>query len=436
MVAQPPDWNRPLSYRVGSPQFLAGIEVFHDFDWVETFGHDRRQFPRGQSLAQLVHNDCPAGRYPTLLLTEQDVAPSIVETEERYTVIVPLDDYLGHSIADPASTYYARMCSTPMTRLATLAEVAFSPEQLHAFLAENLSYEVLTNWANEHPAHLSILHKVSDAALDWQQATSREDAVAVLRGLVALDEQVIDAVLEYLGRFEGDAGVHHLLHRLTESAAGRASATSVLSDRLVDRIADTRRQLAAYGSLIESPDVTETDVQRFLEESPWIVGLPYVSARPRVEIPRGEIDFVLDRFDGFFDIVELKGPRDRVIVEPTEPHASRPASASAYALGPSLGGALAQAHHYRAILKQSRELSAQYGLGDTREPRILIVIGRSRDLSATAQEILRQLNLTLHRVEVLPYDILGRRTEGLLENIESLAGARSASRAGASSRPA
>ena len=86
MVAQPPDWNRPLRYRVGSPQFLAGIEIFHDFDWVETFGHDRRQFPRGQSLAQLVHNDCPDDRYPTLLLTEQDVTPAIVETEERYTV--------------------------------------------------------------------------------------------------------------------------------------------------------------------------------------------------------------------------------------------------------------------------------------------------------------------------------------------------------------
>ena len=162
-------------------------------------------------------------------------------------------------------------------------------------------------------------------------------------------------------------------------------------------------------------------LQKFLEINPWIVGLPYVGARARVEIPRGEIDFVLDRYDGFFDIVELKGPEDLIVVERNEASADRPPSASAYTLGPALAKALAQAHHYRAILEQSAELlHQQYGLTDSRQPRILILLGKSTDLSESGREILRQLNLTLHRVEVIPYDLLGHRTAGLLDNIEKL----------------
>lgn len=130
----------------------------------------------------------------------------------------------------------------------------------------------------------------------------------------------------------------------------------------------------------------------------------------------------MNRYDGFFDIVELKGPRDEIIIERSEAGAERPPSGSAYSLGPTLANALAQAHHYRSILEQSRELQYQYGLADSRQPRILILLGRSTDLSESGREILRHLNLTLHRVEVIPYDLLGRRTMGLLANIETLLG--------------
>lgn len=422
MVAKPPPWDRDLEFRLGSERRLAGIDVFTDFDWLETFGHDRRQFPGGQSLAELIKRDCPGGKCATLLLTDEDGAvPGILETDERYTAVVPIHDYLNDSGADTASTYYAHLSATPLTRLATLAEVDFSREQLDDFLVKNLTLEVLTSWATQNPEHMDVLREVSGASEPALRAASPEDVIAVLRGLSVLDQDVVDAVINYLGRFPGDAGVRGLLQRLTESEDGRASAANVLAERLVDRISDTRRRLDEYGELISSPGVSEGDVQEFLEASPWIVGLPYVAARPRVQIPRGEIDFVLDRFDGFFDIVELKGPGDRVIAEPRDSEVERPPSASSYSLGKGLANALAQAHHYRSILEGSRDLVRQYGLGDPREPRILILLGRSTDLSETAEEILRQLNLTLHRVEVIPYDVLGERTEGLLANIEELA---------------
>lgn len=207
---------------------------------------------------------------------------------------------------------------------------------------------------------------------------------------------------------------------ITDVPDGRIAATAALADRLAERISDTRNRLAEYEELIQAPTTTETEVQWFLERNPWIVGLPYVRARGRVEIPRGVLDFILERFDGFFDVVELKGPHEEIVTERSSPKDTRPAPASNYSLSPALAQALAQAHHYRSILESTGGLAAQFGLPDTREPRILIVLGSGDAMSATAKEVLRQLNLSLHRVEIIPYDVLAHRTAILLRNIEQL----------------
>jgi hypothetical protein len=367
-------------------------------------------------LAVLVQRDCPQGKRPTLLLTERDdIAASILETSDRYIVIVPIHNYLRNAGADAASSYYARLCGTRLTQLASLEDINFSSAELKTFLDEHLTREALANWAAESRERMDVLVDVSE-----RLEPIPEKVVGLIRRLSRADARILDEVVDYLNRFDDDAGVRSLFSRLTESEGGRVVAAHVLAERLSERISDTRGQLRAYQEMIASSAAKETDVQQFLELNPWIVGLPYVGARARIEIPRGEIDFVLDRYDGFFDIVELKGPDDSIVVERGGTGAERPPSASAYALCPALAMALAQAHHYRSILDQSRELHKQYGLADSRQPRILILLGRSTDLSDPSREILRQLNLTLHRVEVIPYDLLGRRTEGLLNNIEAL----------------
>jgi hypothetical protein len=380
------------------------------------FKHDRAVFPRGQSLAQLVARDCPDGKTPALLLTERsDVQPSIQEAEDRYTVIVPIRDYLGNTDADAASTYYARLSRTPLTKLPSLVDMTFSVAELHTFLDAHLTTEVIAHWIAENPERMKSLYDL--IGIPSITPLSAADAI---RSLDIEDAAVFAEFARYLGRLSDSAEIHSLLAQITGSEFGRTVTANVLGGRLPERIADTRRQLVKYQELISCPEATETDVQQFLEQNPWIVGLPYVSARARVEIPRGELDFVLDRFDGFFDVIELKGPQDTIIVEHSNTDATRPPSASAYALGPALAKALAQAHHYRALLDQARDLSDQYGLVDTRQPRILIVLGCSTSLTATSREVLRQLNLSLHRVEVIPYDLLGTRTTGLLNNLESL----------------
>ncbi len=411
----PIDWDPPLQQRRGSQRRLGGLDVFFDFDWKEVFRHNRSVFPNGQSLAELVARECPAGKTPTLLLTTKaDVEASIRDTPDRHIVIVPIGDYLTGAGADAASTYYARLSGARLTQLSALAELDFTPSELGEFLNHQLDAVSLERWAHASPANMAILREIIQSL-----GAAPNSILQLVQTITSLRKDEIEAITVRIQEVVGIDGLRQMLEAITGSMAGRVATAGVLGACLEERIADARRQLADYQELIGRSNVTETDVQRFLEEHPWIVGLAYVRARPRVEIPRGALDFVLDRYDGFLDFLELKGPDERIIVESREAD-GRPLPASAYSLGPALSKALAQSHLYRANLDDTRGLASQYGLNDTRQARIMIVLGRSTDLSPNAREILRQLNLSLHRVEVVPYDLLGARTEGWLQSIEQL----------------
>jgi len=57
-------------------------------------------------------------------------------------------------------------------------------------------------------------------------------------------------------------------------------------------------------------------------------------------------------------------------------------------------------------------------LPQTREPRITILIGRRSELSNHQQRFLRELNRSLHHVEIMPLDVLARRARVTLDNVE------------------
>ena len=215
----PIEWERPLSQRRGASRRLGGIQVYYDFDWPSVFRHDRAVFPRGQSLSDLVRRDCPEGKQPTLLLTaREDVTARIDETADHYIVIVPIHDYLRNAGADAASTYYARLSGAPLTQLPSLADVSFSPAELEGFLSRYLTQDTLANWAVGSSKRMEVLRRI----LDERTGDSPAHVVNTIRGLTVADARVLDAVIDYLGRFEGEAGVRSLLDRLTQTEDGRS----------------------------------------------------------------------------------------------------------------------------------------------------------------------------------------------------------------------
>lgn len=205
---------------------------------------------------------------------------------------------------------------------------------------------------------------------------------------------------------------------ITDSASGRRATSSALSQRLPDRILDARDASDRFAAILNDPTSKETDCQRFIANHPWIIGLDYATVTEKQAIGRGELDFVLERYDGYHDLMELKGPDTPIIsVSGSSRAGGGLPPPSHYSLSPKLANALAQAHAYREILYSSEQLhQKEWGL-NVRELKIFIVIGRRDRLDSRGKDILDQLNRSLHRVEIIPYDVLEKRARFFLDNI-------------------
>lgn len=135
------------------------------------------------------------------------------------------------------------------------------------------------------------------------------------------------------------------------------------------------------------------------------------------------MDFLLERFDGYNDVVELKGPNEAILRSREQiPRAGVP-TPHQYRLGKELAHALPQALAYRDRMSRHPGAAEEFhGIRNAREPRLLIVLGRLSDLAHHERLVLLELNRSLHRAEVMPYDVIAQRAEATLSNISSYLG--------------
>jgi hypothetical protein len=407
------NWQPRLRSRPGGQTRLGGIKLYYDFNWQEVFPNGRAQFRGGQSLARLVAQDCPDGLAPALLLTTRDdVEEDAFTTDSEYVVIVDVRRYLAQPKADTAATYYARSLGSGLTSLKHLYEVASNPDVISAVVDRELA-----DWVVGNEDRIAQLRRIAGTADASAPGMDLADVVAALRGMSSLDPEVVEA-LEGLFAADVDRDIAvRFLRAVTAARTGRYVASEVLGQRIGDRLEDARVVAANYSELLANPGSTETDLQRFIEQNPWLLGLEYVGVRPRRALPRGQLDFILERYDGFHDLLELKTPQDQIILAPDAVD-DVPPPAHNFALSPTLAQALAQVQVYRDVLSTDEATVAKrYGLKNTRDPRVYIVIGQSGSLPPHRAVVLRDLNLTLHRMEILPYDVLAQRAETMLDNV-------------------
>jgi len=411
-------WERPLRYRRGARQRLRAIDVFYDFEWSQHFPDRRVQFVNGQCLADQVIADCPDGKRPGLLLTDRDtVEEGARETDRSYVMVVNLPRYLANAEGNAAAAYLAHRLGRGITRAKSFSDATQADaEELARSLGDRLDADVLAHWAGDNEERLELLRTIgtSDVTEEDEQGSSDvARAIAALEALEELDPQVTEAIAT-LVMIETDLERRaELLWALTADSEGRLTAGETLHDRASERLEDARAAAGEFDRLLKSG---ETALQRFLEDHPWLLGLDYAQIRPRQPIPRGAVDFLLERFDGFHDLLELKSPTDAIFE--TLGTSTPIRSPSSYRLSRPLALALAQVHAYRDSLSYEDATEDLYGLPHTREPRITILIGRVSELSKHEERLLRELNRSLHRVEIVPFDVLGRRARAVLDNVE------------------
>lgn len=410
------DWDPPLSHRTGGATFLDGIDVYYDFDWVATLGHDRSQFRNGQCLARLARDNCPDGKTAALLLTARDDIPERpITTNSHFYLVVNLPRYLAQSVGNAALTYRARRLETEIVRVAELQELASRPEVIEAVLTA----ERVAEWVAAEPERRDQIREALGAD---EPAGPAADIPALVAALGALEElelepDAVAAVARLFGPGVDRERRLELVRAVTEDPTGRYLTGEVLAERTPQRVADARNAMAAYQDLLDNPDTNETRMQRFIEDNLWLLGLDYAEMRPGQPLLLGAMDFLLERFDGFHDLLELKSPQDSIINVKNVGGEALP-SPSDYALSPRLAQALGQVHVYRDRLTRHAEaIEDLVGLPHTRDPRLIIVIGRADPLPDHSKRVLSELNKSLHRVEVVPYDFLAKRAHAVLDNV-------------------
>jgi hypothetical protein len=206
---------------------------------------------------------------------------------------------------------------------------------------------------------------------------------------------------------------------VTQDPTGRYVTGEVLVERTPQRVQDARNAMAEYQTLLDDETSNETTMQKFIEKNLWLLGLDYAVMRARKPGVSGAMDFILQRYDGFHDLLELKSPHDELIKAPDVPDDDPVPSPHEYALTTTLAQPLAQALVYRDRLTRYTEAAKElYGLPYARDPRLIIIIGKADSLPEHRQRVLLELNKSLHRVEIVPYDVLAKRATAVLDNVE------------------
>lgn len=388
------------------------------------------------------------------------------------------------AIRDPAYTFFARGAKGLITGISAIHDLVVTTDVLDAFLNTHLDINALERWARGKSQRLEQLADLAGTVTTSDAEPGNvQDVTRTLESLDRIDDKLLSTLQALLSRTNDSKQRGVLLRALMNTAEGLAQAQSELNDRstiivddlekllndpsatqtdlkqffknhpwllatptrlhlflathsrdglaetgrvfgnrIADRLESARQEAKEYSRLIRDTSSTETDLQRFIQEHPWLIGLEYANVRPKQPVLRGEMDFFLERFDGFHDILELKDPQDPIIkaadavnARPPPPHDST--------LSPALAQALAQSHGYREQLTMGEHsMERLYGLKRTRNPRILILIGKASSLTPDRRSILEQLNLSLHRVEIIPYDLLGERARTILANVDKYMG--------------
>ena len=403
------NWRPRLREKTGAPTLLGGLDVYYDFDWHSVIGHNRAAFRKGKNLAQEVKDGCPSEKTPCLLLTiREDVEKGpLLTDDDNYVVVTQIQEYRRYTSANSALSYFAGKSGLNTVTAARRARKRVADDhELDEILASTITAERLIRWGTRNAERITILEsafatlKASALRDDYDtpgfQEEAREDTLlpAVKRIMQAAEKGVIERIA----------------NELTSTPQGREATSGALSDRLSVRIRDLRDTAREFRKLLSEPGVKERDLQKYIEKKPLLLGLGCAKVLPAQSIPRGKVDFMIRRHDGHHDLLELKS-RDNQIVRYLGGDPRRPSS---YSLSAALAQALAQVHLYREWLAITPDsvMNDLFDLRRARNPRVMIVIGLKSLLpTKEAGTILDQLNLTLHRMEIMPYDMLARRAE-------------------------
>jgi len=155
--------------------------------------------------------------------------------------------------------------------------------------------------------------------------------------------------------------------------------------------------------------------QSWIYRNNWLFGANYKKPIEKVKINITGImpDYLFPTLDGFVDILEIKLPVDKVIIEDKDHAGSWRWTAEANSAVGQVINYLCEIDRLRFEIEKAVKDNYDYEISLLR-PRAYILIGNNSGWSGKKREGLRKMNYALHGIEVITYqDLLDRGTQSI-----------------------
>lgn len=188
---------------------------------------------------------------------------------------------------------------------------------------------------------------------------------------------------------------------------------NILADELVAGLLNRFRVKAVmeFESML-GRDLAEPEWQKWFERNDWVLGSEFVRTLDNRAIDTANItDFLMQAYDGFLDIVEIKRPEGGLgFWASAMDHGN-------YVQSSELTKAITQATKY--IFELEREANSDKFLDKvdrvkTIKPRCILIFGRSNTWNNKQKEAYRILNSSYHNLTIMTYDHVLKRAKRIL----------------------
>ncbi|MDA3872319.1 MAG: DUF4263 domain-containing protein [Candidatus Marinimicrobia bacterium] len=160
-------------------------------------------------------------------------------------------------------------------------------------------------------------------------------------------------------------------------------------------------------------NLREIDWQKWFQKNNWILGSEFVKIIGERSIDTKNIaDFLMQAYDGFLDIIEIKRPNIKI------PFWSENKDHDNYYPSRQLIQAITQSNNY--LYEVERESNSQKFLDQvegvkTVKPRCVLIFGRSNNWNKEQKESYRLLNSSYHSLSIMTYDHVLERASRIIE---------------------
>lgn len=265
---------------------------------------------------------------------------------------------------------------------------------------------VLESLENEDPKSELTLNGIEFTALMSYLQENYAPLMEGVKQFISLDDSFSDQNSAYLKELFSQPEKQKVINLIFEK--------NILPDELLIGIQYVirKRAIEEFESMLKQ-DLKEIEWQRWFKKSSWVLGSDFVKIIGERSIDTKNIaDFLVQAYDGFLDIIEIKRPSLKI------PFWSEIKDHNNYYPSRDLIQAITQANNY--LYEIERESNSQKFLDHvdgvkTIKPRCILIFGRSYGWDKEQKESFRLLNSSYHSLSIMTYDHVLERARRIIE---------------------